>query len=168
MAHWLPPLIANIPPNLLPSYPFLKPPGNESKMWPTNIRLTKTEPTMNQKPWTSLKMITTMKMMMTASKMMMMMSTEAIHGRSELDLLLLCDDQTTWVSPWPRAGSQEACQPSGMETIAQASKPRLAMLTGEVSAEDIQYSKEACNIAISGNIKHPVFPLRLSAALSFT
>ena len=155
MARRLPLLIAYIPPNLLPPYPLLKPPGNESKTWPTNVRLTKTEPTMNQKPRTSLKMMT-------------MMSTEAIHRRSELDLLLPCDDQTTRASPRPRASSQEACQPSGMKTIAQASKPHLVMLTGEVSAEDIQYSKEACNIAISGNIKHLVFPLRLSAALSFT
>ena len=96
------------------------------------------------------------------------MSTEAVHGRSEPDLLLPCNDQTTQVSPRPRAGSQEACQPRGGKTIAQASEPHLAMLTGEVSAKDIQYSTEACNIAITGNIKHPVYPLRLSAALSFT
>ena len=76
------------------------------------------------------------------------MSTEAIHGWSEPDLLLLCDDQTTRASPRPRAGSQEACQPRGVKTIAQVSEPHLATLTGEVLAEDIQYSKEACNIAI--------------------
>ena len=96
------------------------------------------------------------------------MSTEAVHRWSEPDLLLPCDDQTTRASPRPRAGSQEACQPRGGKTIAQASEPRPAMLTGEVSAKDIQYSTEACNIAISGNIKHLVYPLRLSAALGFT
>ena len=96
------------------------------------------------------------------------MSTEAIHRWSEPDLLLLCDDQTTRTSPQLRASSQEACQLRGVKTIAQASEPRPAMLTGEVLAKDIQYSKEACNIAITGNIKHLVLPLRLSAALGFT
>ena len=98
----------------------------------------------------------------------LLMSTEAIHGRSEPDLLLPLDDQKTRASPRPRAGSQEACQPRGTKTIAQAFKSHPATLTGEVSAEDIQYSKEACNIAISGNIKHLVYPLRLSTALGFT
>ena len=96
------------------------------------------------------------------------MSTGAVHKQSKPDLLLPCDDQMTWVSPRPRAGSQEACQPRETKTIAQAFKSRPAMLTGEVSAEEIQYSKEACKIAITGNIKHTVFPLRPSAALSFT
>ena len=98
----------------------------------------------------------------------MVMSTEPIHGQSEPDLLLPCDDQKTWASPQPRASSREACQPRGTKTIAQAFKSCLATLTGEVLAEDIQYSKKACNIAISGNIEHLVYLLRLSAALGFT
>ena len=96
------------------------------------------------------------------------MSTEAVHGQSEPDLLLPCDNQMTWASPWPRASSQEACQPRETKTIAQVFRSCPVTLTGEVSAEDIQYSKEACNIAISGNIKHLVFLLQLSAALGFT
>ena len=88
-------------------------------------------------------------------------------GASWISLLPL-DDQKTWASPRPRTSSQEACQPRGMKTIAQAFKSHLATLTGEVLAEDIQYSKETCNIAISGNIKHPVYLLRLSVALSLT
>ena len=47
-----------------------------------------------------------------------LMSTEAVHGRSEQDLLLPCDNQTTQASPRPRASSQEACQPRGTETTA--------------------------------------------------
>ena len=92
------------------------------------------------------------------------MSTGAVHEWSKPDFLLPCDDQMTRASPQLRAGSQEACQPRETKTIAQAFKSRPATLTGEVSAKDIQYSKEACKIAITGNIKHTVFPLRPSAS----
>ena len=47
-----------------------------------------------------------------------LMSTEAVHGQSKPDLLLPCDNQTTWASPQPRASSQEACQPRGTKTTA--------------------------------------------------
>ena len=88
-------------------------------------------------------------------------------GASRISLLPL-NDQTTRASPRPRSSSQEACQPRGTKTMAQAFKSHPTMLTGGVSAEDSQYSKEAYNIAISGDIRHQVYLLRLSVALGPT
>ena len=56
------------------------------------------------------------------------MSTGAVHEWSKLDLFLPCDDQMTRVSPWLRAGSQEACQPRGVKAMAQMSEPHPATL----------------------------------------
>ena len=75
------------------------------------------------------------------------MSTGAVHKWSKLDLFLPCDDQMTQASPWPRAGSQEACQLRGVKAIAQVSKPRPATLNQRsigqgysILREGLQYS----------------------------